>query len=77
MTTLSKSQLLIPGFVDIHLHAPQYPNCGLGYDKHLMDWLNTYTYPLESKYSDLELSRKVFKALVVSNFLLLQLSFFQ
>ncbi|CAH1110269.1 unnamed protein product [Psylliodes chrysocephalus] len=64
VTTLSKSQLLIPGFVDTHLHAPQYPNCGLGYDKHLMDWLNTYTYPLESKYSDLELSRRVFKALV-------------
>lgn len=61
---LKKSQILIPGLVDTHLHAPQYPNCGLGYDKPLLEWLNTYTYKLEKQYKDLDFSRRVYKAVV-------------
>ncbi|CAH2007844.1 unnamed protein product [Acanthoscelides obtectus] len=64
VTVLSDRQLLIPGFVDTHIHAPQYPNCGLGYDKPLLEWLQAYTYKLERKYRDLEYSRKVFNAVV-------------
>lgn len=72
---LSKSQLLIPGLIDTHIHAPQYPNCGLGYDKTLMDWLQTYTFPLEKKYKDLDFSKIVYDALVVCILLLIQLIF--
>ncbi|XP_072379403.1 guanine deaminase [Diabrotica undecimpunctata] len=61
---LKKSQILIPGLVDTHIHAPQYPNCGLGYDMPLLDWLNNYTYKLERKYKDLEFSRRVYTTLV-------------
>ncbi|XP_050315687.1 guanine deaminase [Anthonomus grandis grandis] len=61
---LKKSQILIPGLVDTHIHAPQYPNCGLGYDKTLMDWLDIYTFNLERKYRDLDLAKKVFDAVV-------------
>ncbi len=57
-------KLIIPGFSDIHLHAPQYPNRGLGMDKELIPWLNTYTFPEELKYSDLEYSRAVYKKLI-------------
>lgn len=57
-------KLIIPGFVDLHLHAPQYPNRGLGLDKELIPWLNTYTFPEEGKYSDLEYSNKVFSKLI-------------
>lgn len=57
-------KLVIPGFVDLHLHAPQYPNVGLGMDKELIPWLNTYTFPEEGKYSDLEYSKEVFKRLI-------------
>lgn len=57
-------KLIIPGFVDLHYHAPQYPNIGLGMDKELIPWLNTYTFPEEAKYSDLEYSEKVFKSLL-------------
>ena len=32
-------KLIIPGFIDLHLHAPQFPNMGLGLDKELMPWL--------------------------------------
>lgn len=65
---LTKSQLLIPGLIDTHIHAPQYPNAGLGYDKQLLDWLQTYTFPLEKKFSDLEFAEKVYRAVVVSNY---------
>lgn len=57
-------KLIIPGFVDLHLHAPQYPNRGLGLDKELIPWLETYTFPEEGKYSDLDYSRKVFSRLI-------------
>ena len=57
-------KLIIPGFVDLHYHAPQYPNIGLGMDKELIPWLNTYTFPEEAKYSNLKYSEKVFKRLL-------------
>ena len=53
------NKLIIPGFVDIHLHAPQYPNRGLGLDKELIPWLDTYTFPEEAKYDDLDYANKV------------------
>ena len=34
--------LIMPSFVDMHLHAPQYPMLGMGMDLPLIDWLNTY-----------------------------------
>lgn len=63
---LKKSQILIPGLIDTHIHAPQYPNSGLGYDKPLLEWLDIYTYKLEKKYKDQGFSKKVFDAVVVS-----------
>ena len=57
-------KMIIPGFADLHLHAPQFPNRGLGLDKELIPWLDTYTFPEEGKYSDLEYSKKVFSRLI-------------
>lgn len=51
-------QILIPGLVDLHLHAPQYGFRGLSMDLELLDWLNTYTFPEEAKYRDLEYARR-------------------
>lgn len=58
-------KLIIPGLVDIHLHGPQFPNIGLGLDKELMPWLETYTFPEERKYSDLEYAKKVYRKLIL------------
>ena len=33
---------------DTHIHAPQYPNVGIFGKSTLLDWLTTYTFPLES-----------------------------
>ena len=35
---------------DTHIHAPQYPNCGLFGSSSLLDWLDTYTFPLEKSF---------------------------
>lgn len=45
-------QLIIPGLIDLHLHAPQYAFAGLGMDLPLLPWLATYAYPEEARYAD-------------------------
>ncbi|GAA5996587.1 uncharacterized protein JCM10292_003071 [Rhodotorula paludigena] len=40
---------LLPGFVDTHIHAPQYINAGMALDKPLMEWLEAYTFKAESR----------------------------
>ena len=57
-------KLIIPGLSDLHLHAPQYPNIGLGLDLELLDWLDTYTFPEESKYKDIEYAKKAYQTFV-------------
>ncbi len=56
--------LIIPAFTDLHLHAPQYANRGLGTDKELMEWLSTYTFPEEEKFSDIKYAEKIWKRLI-------------
>lgn len=63
---LNEGEFVMPGFVDTHIHAPQYPNAGLGYDKQLLDWLTTYTFPLEKKYVDVDFAIGVYESVVVS-----------
>jgi len=57
-------KLIIPGFSDLHLHAPQYANRGLGLDKELIPWLETYTFPEEGKYSDLNYAKNIYSRLI-------------
>jgi guanine deaminase len=54
----------MPGLIDTHIHAPQYPNAGLGLDLPLLDWLSTYTFPMESKFADVSFARSVYKKVV-------------
>ena len=55
-----EGKLIIPGFVDLHMHAPQFNLCGLGYDRELLDWLNNYTFKEEAKFEDLDYSKSVY-----------------
>ncbi len=52
--------LIVPGLVDLHIHAPQFAFRGLGMDLELLDWLNTNTFPEEAKYADLEYAKKAY-----------------
>lgn len=54
-------KLVIPGMVDLHIHAPQYAFRGLGMDLELLDWLKTYTFPEEAKYADLDYAEKAYE----------------
>ncbi len=56
--------VIIPAFSDLHVHAPQYPQRGTAMDALLHDWLHSYTFPLESRYADLEYARTVYDAFV-------------
>jgi guanine deaminase len=49
---LRKTDVLIPGFIDVHLHAPQYSYTGTATDKPLMEWLNHYTFPAEQAHAN-------------------------
>ncbi|WP_251546118.1 guanine deaminase [Limosilactobacillus caecicola] len=57
-------QVILPGFVDLHVHAPQWPNAGLALDLPLEDWLQHYTFPLEAKYCDPAFASQVYPTLV-------------
>ena len=54
------NKLIIPGFTDLHLHAPQYAYRGTGMDLELLDWLNTITFPQEARYEDLSYAREAY-----------------
>ncbi len=43
--------LILPGFVDAHAHYPQTAIIA-SWGKRLIDWLNTYTFPEEARFSD-------------------------
>ncbi|KAK4192395.1 putative guanine deaminase [Podospora australis] len=63
-TNPSKSQFFFPGFIDTHLHASQYPNVGIFGNSTLLDWLNTYTFPLEASLQDQAKARKVYTRVI-------------
>ncbi|CAD7085245.1 unnamed protein product [Hermetia illucens] len=63
-TLLSPSQFVMPGFVDCHIHAPQMPNLGLGLDSPLLEWLEKYTFPMESRYRDTAFAQRIYQKVV-------------
>uniref|UniRef100_A0A8C1Z5E2 Guanine deaminase n=1 Tax=Cyprinus carpio TaxID=7962 RepID=A0A8C1Z5E2_CYPCA len=59
-----KHEFLMPGMVDTHIHASQYSYTGTALDLPLLEWLNTYTFPVEAKYKDLEFANNVYTKVV-------------
>lgn len=59
-------KILLPGFVDLHIHAPQWPQAGLALDDELSYWLDNFTFPLEAKYKDVEYAKEVYTNLVAT-----------
>ncbi|MDO6507650.1 guanine deaminase [Colwellia sp. 4_MG-2023] len=50
--------LIIPGFIDTHVHYPQTEMIA-SYGEQLLEWLESYTFPFERQFSDLEHGKKV------------------
>ena len=58
------NRLIIPAFSDLHMHAPQYTQRGIGMDCLLFDWLNNYTFPQEARFQDNTYARSVYAKLI-------------
>lgn len=56
-------RLILQSFSDVHLHAPQYPLVGLGMDLPLLDWLQTYAFPVEACFADAAYAREIYEQL--------------
>jgi guanine deaminase len=53
--------LIIPGFVDLHTHGPQFRNQGIGLDQELLPWLKNYTFEEEKKFSSKKYAKKIYE----------------
>jgi guanine deaminase len=45
------NSLIVPGFIDCHLHYPQTEMIA-SYGEQLLEWLETYTFPTEREFDD-------------------------
>jgi guanine deaminase len=50
--------LLLPGFIDTHIHFPQIDVIASG-GRQLLEWLENYTYPAEQRFADASYARSV------------------
>jgi len=64
LVRLGAGEYLLPGLVDLHVHAPQWPQLGKALDLPLEEWLQVHTFPLEARCADVEYARGVYESLV-------------
>lgn len=50
--------LIMPGFIDTHIHYPQVEMIA-AYGEQLLEWLEQYTFPTETKFKDKDYARQV------------------
>ncbi|AFY72419.1 guanine deaminase [Synechococcus sp. PCC 7502] len=50
--------LILPGFIDLHVHYPQTEMIG-AYGEQLLAWLDKYVFPTESKFRDVDYARQI------------------
>lgn len=53
-------RLVLPGLVDLHVHASQFAYRGTGMDMELLDWLNACAFPEESRFADLDYAARAY-----------------
>jgi guanine deaminase len=64
LVTFGREQYLLPGLVDLHIHAPQWPQLGKALELPLEEWLQACTYPLEARYESATFAQTVYESLV-------------
>ena len=62
VTDLS-GKLIVPGFIDCHVHFPQLDIIG-SFGTQLLDWLNQYAYPAEARFADPQHAREVARVFI-------------
>lgn len=58
--------IIVPSFIDLHIHGPQFSQRGIGMNLQLIDWLNQYTFLLEGKFADVNYGKKMYPDFVDS-----------
>lgn len=58
--TYDDNHIIMPGFIDTHIHFPQTQMIG-AYGKQLLDWLNNYTFIVEQQFSNKSHAQKIAK----------------
>ena len=53
-----RPNLILPGFIDAHVHVPQMQVIA-SYGAELLEWLNTYTFPEETKFANTQHGRRI------------------
>ena len=53
-----RPHLVMPGFIDAHAHLPQMQVIG-SFGAELLDWLNTYTFPAETEFSNVAHAERI------------------
>jgi guanine deaminase len=66
LVRLRHGQYLLPGLVDLHIHAPQWPQLGKALELPLEEWLQAHTFPLEARYADTAYAQSVYAELVTA-----------
>ncbi|MBW4464887.1 MAG: guanine deaminase [Pegethrix bostrychoides GSE-TBD4-15B] len=61
--TTYADRLLMPGFIDLHLHFPQTEMIA-AYGEQLLEWLNKYTFPTERRFQDMAHAQKIAVAFI-------------
>ncbi|MBN9009696.1 MAG: amidohydrolase family protein, partial [Rhizobiales bacterium] len=64
LVVLPTDTFVLPGFVDLHIHAPQYPQLGTALHVPLEVWLQENTFPTEARFADLAFAERAYSALV-------------
>ena len=57
ITTYS-GNLILPGFIDLHVHYPQTEMIA-SHGEQLLEWLDRYTFPTEAKFRDIDYARTI------------------
>lgn len=58
-------KIVMPGFIDTHVHYPQSEMVG-AYGEQLLEWLDNYVFPTEARYSDKDYSRRCLSSSLTS-----------
>ncbi|MGI9232674.1 MAG: guanine deaminase [Woeseiaceae bacterium] len=58
LLTEMPGKLIVPGFIDCHVHCPQLDIIA-SYGEQLLDWLHRYAYPIEARFKDPDYAHEV------------------
>lgn len=64
LVVLPDESFVLPGFIDLHIHAPQYPQLGTALHVPLEVWLQENTFPTEARFADVAFAERAYGALV-------------